>query len=371
MKAPEFFINNYVGNYEITTFYNRPDKFIIANTQITSRQLSSHSAKYSYSSLAIIFANLNLDSDKEILDFCNTYGLPFSSQKCLDLRKEIDSQDNSVSLLFDNLFLNEILEDKDYIKYDNTTRLDSELEYWQKDISEDDIMPLVLFKRCVKLVRCILAIHNWLIKEEGSKSSIIHNLAYLLFFAYRGTQYLSVQSYSPTISISKRISQSSNIDSVFKPTDNDTYTRQIKDFIDSLDSKTLKNINDYDRDILNFKGFNSIIELETTASAKINNNFARKIIYDIINDNISMATSKISIISNSPIAEWHTVYLMNAIYLDLYYSIIYADTYKKCRNPQCGKYFVTNGRRSDAVYCSNKCASKMGKLGKYVRICKT
>ena len=368
MLTPNFFIDNYVSNYKIISYYNRHDKFIVSNTPALSKHIASQNIYYNTDSLALAFANINLNNFDEILLFCNTYGLPFSSKKCLDLRKKLNSTENSVSFLFDNLFLNDILNDEDYIQYDSDTKFKAQLDYWQKDISDEDIMPLILFNRCVKIVRSILTIHNWLIKKEGSVNNIIHNLAYLILYAFRGTEYLTLQEATTTIKFSKFITQNSNTGIVLKSNTNHAYWLQLKEFIDNLDDKTLKNINDYDIGILNSKDFNSIIEAEATSSDKIDPLFAQKVIYDIINNGISMATPKICISNKKPVQEWNTAYLMNGIYLDVYYNIIYADSYKKCRNPQCGKYFLTTGRRSDAVYCSNKCASKMAKQGKFVRI---
>lgn len=371
MFNAEFFLHNYISSYQIKTFAKGKDKFISASEKASKRRLSSKSFTKQPSTLATAFANINLNNEQDILSFCNAYGLPYSSQKCLELRKAINAQENAVSFLFDDLYLNEMLQGQDISKQNAE---DVQLYYWVKEIVDDDIMPLILFQRCVKITRCILSVQNWLQKHEGSLSSIIHTLAYLLYFAGRGTHYLALQPTTPTMIFSVRL----NAEQPPKENEllqqlkqlNSSYAAQLHEFISSLDAKTIQNLNDYDSGLISQEDFNTIVEEDAPSMNKIDRAFTQNVIYDIVNDGINAATSKISIIDNTPAAEWSTAYLMNGIYLDLYYSIIYADTYKKCRNPQCGKYFLTTGRRSDAVYCSNACASKMGKKGNYVRISK-
>lgn len=371
MPNTEFFLSNYVSHYKITTLANGTDKFICATGKPILKRLSSKSQNTNDKpiNIATAFANIDLNSEQDILSFCNVYGLPYSSQKCLELRKAINAQENAVSFLFDDLYLNEMLQESDLSKQ-NTE--DVQLSYWVKEIVDDDIMPLILFQRCIKITRCILTIQNWLQKHEGSLNSIIHSLAYLLYLAGRGTHYLALQPTTPTMIFSVRMNaeQPPKADKLLQQLAklSSRYTNQLLEFISSLDNKTFQNINDYDNSLISQETFNAIVEEDIPSTDKIDRTFAQSVIYDIVNDGIGAATSKISIIDNAPAAEWSTAYLMNGIYLDLYYSIIYADTYKKCRNPQCGKYFLTSGRRSDAVYCSNACASKMGKKGKYVRI---
>lgn len=371
MSNTEFFLHNYISIYQIKTFAKGKDKFISASGKASKRRISSKSINEQSVTLATAFANINLNNEQDILSFCNAYGLPYSSQKCLELRKAINAQENAVSFLFDDLYLNEMLQESDLSKQ-NTE--ETQLSYWVKEIVDDDVMPLILFQRCVKITRCILSVQNWLQKHEGSLNSIIHSLAYLLYFTGRGTHYLALQPTSPTMIFSVRMNaeQPPKTDKLFQQLKklNSSYAAQLHEFISNLDAKTIQNINDYDSGLISQEDFNSIIEEDAPSMDKIDCAFAQNVIYDIVNDGIGAATSKISIIDNAPAAEWSVAYLMNGIYLDLYYSIIYADTYKKCRNPQCGKYFLTTGRRSDAVYCSNACASKMGKKGKYVRISK-
>lgn len=371
MPNTEFFLHNYISSYKIKTFAKGKDKFIAASGKACQRRLSSKSFHEQSVTLATAFANIDLNNEQDILSFCNTYGLPYSSQKCLELRKAINAQENAISFLFDDLYLNEMLQEPDLSKQNSE---ETQLSYWVKEIVDDDIMPLILFQRCIKITRCILTIQNWLQKHEGSLNSIIHALAYLLYFAGRGTHYLALQPTTPTMIFSVRMNaeqppKGNELLQQLKQL-NSSYVVQLHEFINSLDNKTFQNINDYDSGLISQEAFNTIVEEDTPSMDKIDRPFAQSIIYDIVNDGIGTATSKISIIDNAPVAEWSVAYLMNGIYLDLYYSIIYADTYKKCRNPQCGKYFLTTGRRSDAVYCSNACASKMGKKGNYVRISK-
>ncbi|MDO4921765.1 MAG: hypothetical protein Q4E64_08070 [Phascolarctobacterium sp.] len=371
MPNIEFFLQNYVSDYQIKTLAQGKDKFICSAAKPVAQRLSSKVTDSGGNpvNLATAFANIDLSDEQAILRFCNAYGLPYSSQKCLDLRKAINSQEDVISFLFDDLYLNEMLSEQDCSKQ-NTD--EAQLFYFATEVADEDIMPLILFQRCVKITRCILTVQNWLQKHEGSLNSIVHSLAYLLYFAGRGTHYLALQPTTPTLTFSVKINVEKNPHNpkLLQRLAKLNNGAQLIAFIGSLDGKTLKNIKDYDSNLITQEAFNAIVEADIPCMNKIDRGFAQSVVYDIVNDGLGAATSKISVVDNAPAAEWSTAYLMSAIYLDLYYSIIYADTYKKCRNPQCGKYFLTTGRRADAVYCSNACASKMGKKGKYVRISK-
>lgn len=372
MKIPEFFLTNYTGSCHLASFGNNGNKFICSNKPMADCRLASKAIPNK--SLATAFANIDLENTEEILDFCKVYGLPYSSQKCLALRKAINSQEDSFSFHFDSLYLNEMLTEADYAIHSREALDDAQYHFWITEIVDEDIMPLILFNRCVKLVRSILNIQNWLLRYEGCPNSIIHSLAYLLFFAARGTDYLIPQTASPTLVFAKKIAPPHSVSQakLFEQIEkiDSSYCAKLQSFLAALDKKTIRNIHDYDKGIITQEQLNIITESEAPAFQSVDREFAQSVIYHIINDGISMSTSKISVIDGVPVPEWHTTYLMNAIYLDLYFSIINADTYKKCLNPQCGKYFSSTDRRADAVYCSNACASKMGKKGKYVRISK-
>lgn len=48
---------------------------------------------------------------------------------------------------------------------------------------------------------------------------------------------------------------------------------------------------------------------------------------------------------------------MQGIYMELFLDLTKNSEYKLCANPTCGKFFVASDRRSDAIYCSAACAS--------------
>lgn len=149
---------------------------------------SASNSGIAFSTILTILLNVaeivELENTEEILDFCKVYGLPYSAQKCLALRKAINSQEDSFSFHFDSLYINEMLTEADYAIHSREALDDAQYHFWITEIVDEDIMPLILFNRCVKLVRSILNIQNWLLRYEGCPNSIIHALGYLLFLPH-------------------------------------------------------------------------------------------------------------------------------------------------------------------------------------------
>ena len=121
---PKFFTNNICGNYQIRRFFNGQDDFICAQGPFHTQTIASQSEEgATASSLAIAFANIDENDKKQVLAFCNAYGLPYSSQRCLEKRAHLDDENHSViindfSFIDTTLFMGDILIEKDYAAND-------------------------------------------------------------------------------------------------------------------------------------------------------------------------------------------------------------------------------------------------------------
>ena len=94
---PKFFTNNVCGNYQLRRFFNGQDDFICAQGPFRTQTVASQSEEgAAASSLAIAFANINENDKKQVLAFCNAYGLPYSSQRCLGKRAHLDDENHSM-----------------------------------------------------------------------------------------------------------------------------------------------------------------------------------------------------------------------------------------------------------------------------------
>lgn len=117
---PKFFTNNVCGNYQIRRFFNGQDDFICAQGPFHTQTIASQSEEgAAASSLTIAFANIDENDKKQVLAFCNAYGLPYSSQRCLEKRAHLDDENHSMlindfSFIDDTLYLGDILAEKDY-----------------------------------------------------------------------------------------------------------------------------------------------------------------------------------------------------------------------------------------------------------------
>ncbi|WP_293832870.1 hypothetical protein [uncultured Phascolarctobacterium sp.] len=369
----KFFTNNICGTYTMRRFFNGQDDFICAQPPLCTQTIASQSEESPAApSLAIALANIDENDAMQVLNFCNAYGLPYSSQRCLEKRAHLDDENHSVlisdfSYIDDTLYLGDILTEKDYAAADAEVTL----RYTLLETDEMDIMSLRLFARCVKIVRSILTIQSYLVKREGTQADVIYALAYLVHYSARGLHYLLPRIESPTLraaeyfATTKRISYTQLLKQVRK-IDTD-YACQLQSFLELADEHLLLTLADYDKGLLTKKQLTTMIDNENSKNAVLDYAFARRVILDIINDNIYTARPQMHMLQEKFTSLWQCTYLMQAIYLDLYQLLLNPGEYRRCANPKCSNYFLISGRRADKRYCCNSCASSMGKKGKTYR----
>ena len=369
----KFFTNNICGTYTIRRFFNGQDDFICAQPPLRTQTIASQSEESPAApSLAIAFANIDENDAMQVLNFCNAYGLPYSSQRCLEKRAHLDDENHSViindfSFIDTTLFMGDILVEKDYA----TNDAEITLNYTLFEVDEMDIMSLRLFYRCVKIVRSLLVIQSYLIRHEGTQAGVIYALAYLLHYSARGIHYLLPRIKTPTFKAAeyfathKRISHTQLLKNIRK-TDAD-YACQLQSFLTVVDKHMLHTLADYDKDLLTKKQLTAIILAEDIPSISLDHTFARRVLLDIINDNIYTARPQMDMAQEKFTSLWQCSYLMQAVYLDLYQLLLNPGEYQRCANPECSNYFLISGRRADKRYCCNSCASAMGKKGKTYR----
>ena len=369
----KFFTNNICATYTMRRFFNGQDDFICAQPPLRTQTIASQSEESPAApSLAIAFANIDENDAMQVLNFCNAYGLPYSSQRCLEKRAHLDDENHSVlisdfSYIDDTLYLGDILTEKDYAAADAEVTL----RYTLLETDEMDIMSLRLFARCVKIVRSILTIQSYLVKREGTQADVIYALAYLVHYSARGLHYLLPRIESPTLraaeyfATTKRISYTQLLKQVRK-IDTD-YACQLQSFLELADEHLLLTLADYDKGLLTKKQLTTMIDNENSKNAVLDYAFAKRVILDIINDNIYTARPQMHMLQEKFTSLWQCTYLMQAIYLDLYQLLLNPGEYRRCANPKCSNYFLISGRRADKRYCCNSCASKIGKQGKTYR----
>ncbi len=370
---PQFFTNNICGNYHIRRFFNGQDDFICAQHPLHTKIIASQSDETPATpSLAIACANIDESDKTQVLAFCNAYGLPYSSQRCLGKRAHLDDENHSMlindfSFIDETLYLGDILAEKDYA----ATDAEVTLKYPLFEVDEMDIMSLRLFARCVKIVRSLLTLQSYLCRHEGTQAGVIYALAYLLHYSARGIHYLLPRIEAPTLKAAeyfathKRISHTQLLKTIRKA-DAD-YASQLQNFLSIVDKHMLHTLADYDKDRLTKKQLTAIILAEDVPSISLDHAFARRVLLDIINDNIYTARPQMDLAQEKFTSLWQCSYLMQAIYLDLYQLLLNPGEYHRCANPECSNYFLISGKRADKRYCCNRCASKMGKQGKTYR----
>lgn len=373
-----FLGENYVGTYEIKEIGNfNKEKVIISKEfrnpknneeKLLKKTLFTHKFKNGrYISLE--FSNINIKDNNSIINFCNTYGLPFSSALMAD--KGLPQADD--------FYLFYTKEQLEKIPYYNG----------------QDKIGLFEFCRHYYSIRRILNIKSEIETKTKTPKIMFENLLSLLLYEKMYTYDLDINDYkAPNTSTAfhyyflliqkkfktnfSKIKFKTSLFNFFVEALNNTpnYIKYINsqyvishkiwtkiydllfNIITIIDSNTLANItvDEYgnihlpDEKILDEKIVTKLYEL------------APQILIDFLNDHMSRVNPKLNIGDDGKIySEWEFSYLYDAMILEILLMISSNDTLKKCANPTCGNFFAPNWSHSNKIYCNKKCADIMVK----------
>ena len=358
--------------------------------------------------LCVQFANINLSNEKEILHFCQKYGLPFSSYKYKHMPTE-ENFEKEYYMIISNInpkgyefipspSFEEIVYGLNYRITENDHNLITEAlnSTFDNEFDKDtDYILLDTFCRLNKLIKSILIIADYILKGEkaiANKLAIFH-LAYLLLFYKKyfykisnsnfnsetgqfckklQTELMRLQNLSRTkdkyVQTFKPLNEQEVLDFIksFNPDFDSEFTLTVIKFLSSINVEYYYHLLNYDATKEKFdETFNFIKNSDTTKINQIfTKNFAAKVISDIINDEIANVTHEIFLVENSFKEFLKADYLLQYIFTDLYNLLLYQKSFTKCEYINCNNFFMPDLFYKNKRFCCRECAKKANRKNK-------
>ncbi len=383
-----FSVNNYVGTYKMTYIPDKDDIFIMSKeyknarqdkdkvededeveVEIKSKTLFTFDEKH-YKYICTEFANINLDHDESILNFCNLYGLPFSSLKILDIQE--------CFTIFNLEVPEEIYETYDpYYRQDNMPR--------------SEFCEHVMFMRNM----FILKGHVEQVISNSYKSCLTdwNELleAFLSLLLTNPYEYYLLRDETPAASSSLRFHDYfTSFRKSFDKMDNDSSIENIiKFFLKDYDElcknpEKINNTYSYDEDyksqhwndlkdlleqlfknnlFLNFTStlygnvkFDLVHVLSEPVQKQLTT-LSTQLLCDLANEFLSRIHPSLSFDKDNQISSnWVINSQFEGMILEFFFLISRKTIFRKCANPTCGNYFSTLTGSPTKKYCCHSCA---------------
>lgn len=357
-----FFVKNYVGNYRMLKFDN--EKYIVSdeyyNAKDNKKELEIKEIfvdEYKENEYAIMkLSKIDVNSDKQIIEFCNKYGLPYSS---VTISENIE-ENIRVRRLYD------------YI-------CETKHPYFHRDC-----MTRAEFCKYVVNAKNYLNLLNELKKQTPDMKNLICSLLYILIFErIWDKSFLEPEEYiNYTLTGQFRYNlQNEKFD--------DLHGASVKELLYILfefckqtakDSAVLR---DYCNNMINLinklifyidkNGYS--IDIDENFDITSENDFAYdqelkqiacKISYQVLADSITEGISNVRQVlypNYKGKGEYKAIhkfrYMYEGIYQELFLLCTNGERIHKCQNITCNKYFTSNSNRK--MFCSHKCASTVAK----------
>lgn len=411
-----FFVNNFVGNYEML---NVPDWdcTMIVSKEVNhavedagerplqkKRIFDSDKSKSDYISLQL--ANVNIHEDASILEFCGKYGLPYSSQICADkengigpdispeLAVKISKQaENSLFGRKDTMdrlefcrhavFVRRLLELKDCLDRRDKISVAKELiplltyfvfysrEYIYDYCAKEQLAPDVLPKtRTMNFQYCFQWFRRQNAKIIDQFSPAYQIVLFLAQYEYRLNHPGSV--YDPMLLSDISAEDNRQVLNLFKRI-------FIKDFfskellaagqppniifdIDRNETNVLSNVealkyvrNQFCVDENNSLTFDEPPDDISNPSELIQLGYI--VIRDVINEGMTRIMPELVWDGRNMRGEWQLNFQMEGIYMELFFQMAANTMYHRCENPKCRNFFVISEGKSTKKYCCDNCSA--------------
>ena len=321
-------------------------------------------------SVALKFAGININKDKEIIDFCNAYGLIYAN--------EIDAEDTN-----DYLFLN------------------AEKNSFPKPTSAigGACLFLDVFQREVIKMRKILLLYEAL--NNSDLKSVVEILTWFCFDTYDGYDEESLQpsfecprfneafcefidryddEYDEEDSLSIRIRN------FLKALEDDLFQFEHEDTYEGIHMRTLNYPDMYHTtwqalhtvfskllttvDIEVLGAFGELTFSHPLTEDDINEICSEKeyvlklgkaFLSDYFNNELMWVHPQMTFENGQFLPNLEISSLMQAMYLELFFKITPYTNLRKCANPTCNAFFEVSRDNSKRMYCSTRCAQLMAK----------
>lgn len=359
-------VENYVGTYElkkdgdlifiVSKEFHKPRE----NEEPLKKKMLYVDDFKNNDYLFLKLANVDISNTESIIEFCNEYGLPYSSAKISDIMPgyyfwglEMTEQQYAQMYPFyrhDNMSLHEfkrhaicarrLMEVKNELESENTNYINllkyllPMLLYYRQELYEDsDIEPTNATTRFQKFY---LDTRKKYIKNNPNAS--FEELAFSFIIEYRN-------------------SCKKQQDASFEQDLRSDYWISLADLLFFLAKyNLLKDITFDDLFVLTYKNDIVLPECVTSLLTKI----GPIVLNDTINEGLSQVHPKLTYIDGRYINDWDIRFQYEGLLVELSLLLSAGNQIKKCANPTCEKFFTPDGHR-DKLYCSHRCGALVAK----------
>lgn len=379
-----FFVDNYVGHYHMQD--HKGEKYIVSEEQRFSQddkhklqkkrifEFDNRDYEYIYMELS----NVDITSDKAILDYCNKYGLPHSSQLmaekilCLDANMSPDVQKKLYRSLQQPFPLNDHMSLEGFRRDAITIRKLMEL----KLLSEEPVFTDETYGQFLSLLIFFLFYshqyhYSYSLGEELPRGRI-SRIQYWFYWVQK--QLPSRFYYLPEDKKLKLFLMT--FPARMEQFVEKNVGKEVSAFASDMLSNTMQNILRLASEFLcwNFSinslnrtlryDYGSFGEVKFTVAPiwdkgpeekKFLSKLAKEVICGVINNGLEFSAPLLWCNGGDFNGEWKLSYQMSGIYLELYFEVAQNYIFRKCANPTCEKFFSVTRSRTNKKYCSDRC----------------
>ncbi len=379
-----FFVDNYVGHYHMQD--HKGEKYIVSEEERFSQgtkqalqkkrifEFDNRDYEYIYMELA----NVDIMSDKAILDYCNKYGLPHSSQliaeKTLCLESDIspDVEKKLYRSLQQPFPLNDHMSLEGFRRDAITIRKLMEL----KLLSEEPVFTDETYGQFLSLLIFFLFYshkfnYSYLVGEELPRGRI-SRIQYWFYWVQKRLPFFFCQLLEDQkLQLFLKIFQVNMEQFLEKKAE-----KEVAVFKADVLSETMQDILRFASEFLCWSldtnspntplryDCGSFGEVKFTVAPvwdkgpeekKFLSKLAKEVICGVINTGLEFSAPLLWYSGGDFKGEWKLSYQMSGIYLELYFEVAQNYIFRKCANPTCEKFFSVTRSRTNKKYCSDRC----------------
>lgn len=377
-----FYVENYVGTYRMEFSKDLNTMVIVSNECICpgpgeiglkKKRLFEYSARDN-DYLYIALANVNIDLDSDILEYCNKYGLPYSSRLISEKSKWLGAD----------------------IDMETVSRLA------QADTSaycKNDMMTKNAFCEEVVIVRKLMELRTMISQKDFTDATYTQFASILIFFAF--FSHINHYDYEPDAYalprerlmrfqyelhlFCRKNGWGEGEPCYYAVVAYLAYIEQERKSIEDVESEHLqadinstgiklavsalgpllcsKNIDGrFNFNLFTYNSFGNVkFQNELTYNSDQNHieslrKLGVELFRSVVNEGLEFITPTLSFENGGLHGDWKLSYQMSGIYMELFLEASENTLVRKCANPTCGHYFSASRTDPRKRYCSHECA---------------
>lgn len=392
-----FSVENYVGTYRVEYSETIEAKMIVSEEfnhpigdekELKKKQIFAFDSSDEF--LFLKLANLDVSNEKDVLDYCNKYGLPYSSQVSADTENGLDSdvtqlaRETIAAIKFDsdNKYLRQ-----DTMTYDEFCRLATHVRLLLEFKAVlDSASQAITDEATLKLLRFMIYfslfsqehIYNYSVDNPDPLPQTRTVRFQYAFHYYRRNaddpkvkelpieaQLLSFLGYCyKLMSSPEEICDSAIISDLASNTGSKLYQFYMTLFkYEKIPNNEwlsmIRNGGDtVPKDVVLFVNKTQLRKL------------CIKILSDIVNEGLRSIRPQLVLESKEGFeieGQWKFHHQMEGIYMEFFIELAKSSQYRLCDNPTCGNLFSASRNRPNKRYCCRECAMLQAKRNQRAR----